>query len=143
MLLHDNARAHVSCAIQQTILKLSWEVLPHAVYSPNLAPSNYNLFWSMMHALTDNRFKTLTMYGNSPMTLSPQNLQVSSEKVFVCCLIDSTRSSKTMENISRIDLLEKLSYIHNNNFVSLPKLLTLFILKKFKIMKCFQIDIVY
>jgi len=35
---------------------LSWEVLLHATYSPDLAPFDYHLFASMGHALAEQRF---------------------------------------------------------------------------------------
>jgi len=35
---------------------LSWEVLPYAAYSLDLAPSDYHLFASMDHALAEQRF---------------------------------------------------------------------------------------
>jgi len=46
-LLPDNARSHVAKVIKETLMQPEWEVLPHPVYSPDLAPSNYYLFRSM------------------------------------------------------------------------------------------------
>ena len=42
--------------IRDTLDALSWRVLPHAAYSPDLAPSDYHFFASMTHALAEQRF---------------------------------------------------------------------------------------
>jgi len=56
--LHDNAPSHTAKPVRDTLEALSWEVLPHAAYSPDLAPSDYHLFASMDHALAEQRFDT-------------------------------------------------------------------------------------
>ncbi|GFX45258.1 mariner Mos1 transposase [Trichonephila clavipes] len=35
-----------------------WEVLPHPLYSPDLAPSDYHLFRPMAHGLADQHFRS-------------------------------------------------------------------------------------
>jgi len=56
ILLHDNAPAHAAKRTKETIETFGWEILSHAAYSPDLAPSDYHLFTSMGHALADERF---------------------------------------------------------------------------------------
>ena len=51
ILLHDNAPSHTAKPVKETIEAFSWEILSHAAYSPDLAPSDYYLFASMEHAL--------------------------------------------------------------------------------------------
>jgi hypothetical protein len=59
ILQHDNARPHVAKGTKDVICSLGWEVLPHAAYSPDRAPSDYRLFRSLQHHLADTHFKTV------------------------------------------------------------------------------------
>ncbi|KAG5317326.1 MOS1T transposase, partial [Pseudoatta argentina] len=56
ILLHDNARPHVAKPVKTYLKTLKWEVLPHPLYSPDIAPSDFHLFRSMAHGLADRRF---------------------------------------------------------------------------------------
>ncbi|XP_018405655.1 PREDICTED: uncharacterized protein LOC108782006 [Cyphomyrmex costatus] len=46
----------ISKQVKETIETFDWEILSHAAYSPDLAPSDYYLFASMGHALAQQRF---------------------------------------------------------------------------------------
>ncbi|KAG5320406.1 MOS1T transposase, partial [Pseudoatta argentina] len=56
ILLHDNARPQVAKPVKTYLETLKWEVLPHPLYSPDIAPSDFHLFRSMAHGLADRRF---------------------------------------------------------------------------------------
>ena len=62
--IHDNARPHVSRVTQAKLKDLNWHVLPHAPYSPDLAPSDYHLFSSLEHSLRDTEFDDLEQLEN-------------------------------------------------------------------------------
>ena len=47
MLLHDNACSHSANLTKNTIQELGWEVIPHQPYSPDLTPSDFQLFRSI------------------------------------------------------------------------------------------------
>jgi histone-lysine N-methyltransferase SETMAR len=44
VLHHDNARPHTARATQERIQELHWELLERPPYSPDLAPSDFQLF---------------------------------------------------------------------------------------------------
>ncbi|GFY11791.1 mariner Mos1 transposase [Trichonephila clavipes] len=58
ILQHDNARPHVAKVVNTYLETLRWEVPPHPLYSPDLAPSDYHLFRSMAHGLADQHFRS-------------------------------------------------------------------------------------
>ena len=45
ILLHENARPHVAKPVKTYLGTLKWKFLPHPPYSPDIAPSDYYLFW--------------------------------------------------------------------------------------------------
>jgi transposase len=55
--LHDNARPHTSKMTKKKLEDLDWEVLPHAPYSPDKAPSDFHLFRSLKNWLKGRRFE--------------------------------------------------------------------------------------
>ena len=58
ILLHDNAPLHTAKRVRETIEAFSWEILAHAAYSLDLAPSDYHLFASLGYALTKQRINS-------------------------------------------------------------------------------------
>ena len=59
LLLHDNARPHVAKETKEKLNQLNIEVLPHAPYSPDLAPSDYHLFRALSNFLREKSFDDL------------------------------------------------------------------------------------
>jgi len=47
ILLHDDVRPCIAEAIQNHIFAIGWELLSHAAYSSDMAPSDYYLFRSL------------------------------------------------------------------------------------------------
>jgi histone-lysine N-methyltransferase SETMAR len=44
VLLHDNVHLHTAACTQALLKHFNWELSDHPPYSPDLAPSDYNLF---------------------------------------------------------------------------------------------------
>ena len=56
ILQHNNARSHVAKPVKTYLETLKWEILSHPPYFPDIAPSDYHLFRSMTHGLSEKRF---------------------------------------------------------------------------------------
>lgn len=72
ILLHDNARPHVMQKVAKVVKKyletLKWDILPHPLYSPDIAPSDYWLFRRMQHDLAGHRFTSFAEIENWLLT---------------------------------------------------------------------------
>jgi hypothetical protein len=44
LILHDNACPHLAKIVTDLLSKYEWEVLPHAPYSPDMSPPDFDLF---------------------------------------------------------------------------------------------------
>lgn len=55
---HDNAPAHSSRIVASKIKDLHFELIPHAPYSPDLAPSDYHLFPNLKKHLAGHKFSS-------------------------------------------------------------------------------------
>ena len=55
---HDNARPHAARLTSEAIAKMGWEVPPHPSYSPDLAPSDHQLFGFVKDQLRGQRYET-------------------------------------------------------------------------------------
>ena len=58
ILQHENAQPHVTKPVKTYLETLKWEVQSHPPYFPDIAPSDYYLFWSMAHGLADQQFRS-------------------------------------------------------------------------------------
>ena len=57
MLVHqDNAPAHMSAVARAAIRECDFQLLNHAPYSPDLAPSDYHMFRSLKDSLRGQKF---------------------------------------------------------------------------------------
>jgi [histone H3]-lysine36 N-dimethyltransferase SETMAR len=58
ILLHDNARPHVSIIVRQKLHELGYETLDHPPYSPDLSPTDYHLFKYLDNFFRKKTFKS-------------------------------------------------------------------------------------
>jgi len=64
ILLHDNARPHVSLIVANKLAELNYEVLPHPPYSPDISPTDYHFFKHLDNFLRDKKFTNLEQIKN-------------------------------------------------------------------------------
>ncbi|CAD5223581.1 unnamed protein product [Bursaphelenchus okinawaensis] len=54
--IHDNARAYVTMLTQHKLKSCGWTEMPHALYSTDVVPSDYNMFHFLKNHLNAIRF---------------------------------------------------------------------------------------
>jgi histone-lysine N-methyltransferase SETMAR len=59
LILHDNAHPHLGKVVTDLLSKYEWEVLPHASYSPDMSPSDFDLFPKLKESIPGHRFSSL------------------------------------------------------------------------------------
>ena len=59
LILHDNARPHLGKVVTGLLSKYEWEVLPHAPYSPDMSPPDFDLFPKVKEQMRGHRFSSL------------------------------------------------------------------------------------
>jgi len=58
LLQHDNARPHTAHSTVATIQDLSFECLPHLLYSPDLTPSDFHVFGPLKEVMGGKSFRS-------------------------------------------------------------------------------------
>jgi hypothetical protein len=59
LILHDNAHPHLGKAVTNLLNKYEGEVLPHAPYSPDMNPPDFELFHMLKEPMHGHRFPSL------------------------------------------------------------------------------------
>lgn len=99
ILLHDNARPHVSKSVKELLEMIRWDTLPHPPYSPDMAPSDYFLFRSMTNGLRDirfNNYEDITNWLEEWISSKEENFFT---EVFISCQKFGQMLYLTMGNI--------------------------------------------
>ena len=57
--LHDNARSHIADVVTKKLRDYGWEVLPHAPYSPDMSPPDFDLFPKLIEPMLGRKFSSM------------------------------------------------------------------------------------
>ena len=58
LLLHDNTPAHKSQVVMTAVTECGFEIIPHPPYSPDIAPSDFNLFSKLKFHLRGTQYES-------------------------------------------------------------------------------------
>ena len=63
LILHDNARSHIADVITKKLSDYGWEVLPHAPYSPDKSPPDFDFISKLKEPVSGRRFSSLEEFS--------------------------------------------------------------------------------
>ena len=64
LILQDNARPHASGVVSEILEKYGWQVPPHPPYSPDMSPTDFDLFPELKKPLRGKRFRSIKVVSN-------------------------------------------------------------------------------
>ncbi|GFV14565.1 histone-lysine N-methyltransferase SETMAR [Trichonephila clavipes] len=106
VLLHDNARPHVSRVTQMELDKFKWETLDHPPYSPDMSPCDFHVFDLLKKHLKGKRFNSDDVFKDTVKDWVSSQPQESWEQEESCGLF-----------ISGIVVLKPMLYILNKVYI--------------------------
>jgi hypothetical protein len=59
LILQENARPHLGKDVTDLLSKYEWGVLPHAPYSPDVSPPDFDLFHKLKEPMCGHHFSSL------------------------------------------------------------------------------------
>ena len=59
----DDTRLHIGNVVTEKLLVYGWELLPHPLYSPNISPSDFDLFPKLKKPMRGGLFPLLKSYS--------------------------------------------------------------------------------
>jgi len=59
LILHNNARPHLGKVVTNLLSKYEWGVLPHAPYSPDMSPPDFDFFPKLKESMCGHHFSSL------------------------------------------------------------------------------------
>ncbi|GFY36318.1 mariner Mos1 transposase [Trichonephila clavipes] len=106
VLLHDNARPHVSRVTQMELEKFKWETLDHPTYCPDMSPCDFNVFGPLKKHLKGKRFNSNDVLKDTVKDRVSSQTQEFWEQKESCGLF-----------ISGIGVLKPMVYILNKVYI--------------------------
>ena len=59
LILHGNARPHIADVVTKKLRDYGWEVLPHAPYSLDMSPPDFDVFPKLKEPMCGRRFSSV------------------------------------------------------------------------------------